>query len=133
MGSPFRGFQNAVLEFQILSDRTQEDEWGNQSPIFDVVQIEAMLEIVTDSTLQRFLQGNQRTEEDAIALSGHCVEPMILPMQIKLESEAALNFNYSPGKFVLTTIGFPWGREGIGKIYEKAEGTRILGWFIPTR
>ncbi|MBD1996007.1 hypothetical protein H6G00_05170 [Leptolyngbya sp. FACHB-541] len=134
MRSEFLGLENAILYFQVLTEDTEPDAFGNvPAPVYKPRKIDAFLKSTTDPGIVRTLQQDPRAEADSVALKGYCVEPMILPSAIVEEMEAELTFNRRPGKFLLISINPPYGRDGIGGLIEKEAGTSIVGWFTPDR
>lgn len=134
MRSEFLGLENATLFFQVLTEDTEPDAFGNvPAPVFKPRKVDAFLKVTTNPDVVRTLQNDPRTEADSIALKGYCVEPMILPSVIAEEMEAELTFNRRPGKFILININPPYGRDGIGGLIEKEAGISIVGWFTPDR
>ncbi|MBE9178601.1 hypothetical protein IQ268_08520 [Oculatella sp. LEGE 06141] len=130
MSGVFAGFENAQIVFETLGEDSEADEFGNSAPVCNQRSVSAKLKLASEST-QRLLQHDPQVERDAIALEGHCITPMILPLNITEETEATLTFNRRSGRFRLVLINPPYGREGIGAIVEQATGTKIVGWFIP--
>jgi hypothetical protein len=132
--SPFSEFANCTLIFQVAGTGVKLDALGNRSPQLDEISVLAMLKIVSAYSLDlRSLQQYQRIEADAVALSGYCVQPNVLPLAIVHGAIAKLTFNQQPGEFRLMLINPPYGREGIGAILEQEAGSKIIGWFIPDR
>lgn len=134
MTSPLKGFENCVLLFQALTTATEVDAFGNAVPLMRSIPVSAAMKLTTNVDLDmKFLQHNQRQEDDAIAISGYCVSPTQLPLEVREETTARLTFNGRPGRFLLSFINAPYGREGIGLILEQSVGTKLLGWFMPDR
>ena len=129
--SDFEELANANLVFALASSGSEPDAFGNVIPIASLIEIRAYLKIVTDRKSPLFLQRNQQSDPDAIAFDGWCVEPMLLPLSIGEQAEAALVWNGNSGKFVLSFINAPYGRSGFGAELEAEIGTRISGWFVP--
>lgn len=125
-------FATSSIAFRALGDgATVEDEWGNVRPVPQLIEVKAFLKLMSAADARDLLQHDQRSEPDARALSGYCVDR--LPDEIQEEAEGGLTWNGKPGKFVLTQINPPYGRSGLGLSTEASLGTKIVGWWIPDR
>jgi hypothetical protein len=133
MSSPLNGFANCTLNFSVPSTQTELDTFGNTVSVSRSLPVVAMMKILIAGLELRLLQQNRREEDDAIALSGYCVSPMSLPVEIEEQSTAKVTFNGRRGEFWLVLINPPYGRAGIGSILNEAIGTKLLGWFVPDR
>lgn len=131
MASPLRSLTNCLIQFQSTTGGVKEDPFGNMSPVFELINVRAFLQVEEVGADKTLFQREQREATDGIPMRGYCVAPKLLPSTITAETEAALTFGDRVGRFIVTAINNPFGRAGIGRKVERIVGTSIYGWFQP--
>lgn len=102
MTSPFSGFENTTLTFQV-ADRTYTiNAVGNRSPNYQPLIIKALLKPPTDySTISRYADEIQQfagADGHAVLLEGYLVEPQAYPQGIEFLMEADIEITVAIGK-----------------------------------
>jgi hypothetical protein len=95
--SPFSGFENTTLTFQV-ADRTYTiNAVGNRSPNYQSLIIKALLKPTTDySTVSRYADEIQQfagADGHAVLLEGYLVEPQVYPQGVDFLMEADIEIN----------------------------------------
>jgi hypothetical protein len=92
MTSPFSGFENTTLTFQIADGTYTINAVGNRSLNYQSLTIKAVLKPSTDtSTVNRYANEIQQfagADGHAVLLEGYLVEPQIYPQGIEFLAEA---------------------------------------------
>ncbi|QKQ75655.1 hypothetical protein [Nostoc sp. TCL240-02] len=102
MSSPFSGFENTILTFQV-ADRTYTiNAVGNRSLNYQPLIIKAVLKPTTDtSTVNRYANEIQQfagADGHATLLEGYLVEPQAYPQGIEFLAEADIEIVVVIGK-----------------------------------
>ena len=100
--SPFSGFDNTILTFQIADGIYTINAVGNRSPNYQPLVIKALLKPPTDySTISRYADEIQQfagADGHAVLLEGYLVEPQVYPQGIEFLMEADIEITVASGK-----------------------------------
>ncbi|MBN3875199.1 hypothetical protein [Nostoc sp. JL23] len=113
MTSPFAGFENTTLIFQVADGTYTTNAVGNRSANYQPLTIIAVLKPTTDySTVNRYANEIQQfagADGRAVLLEGYLVEPQVYPLGIEFLMEANIEINVAidkpeTGRFKLLPI-----------------------------
>jgi hypothetical protein len=100
--SPFSGFENTTLIFQVADGTFTTNAVGNRSFNFQPQIIKAVLKPTTDtSTVSRYANEIQQfagADGHAVLLEGHLVEPQTYPQGVEFLMEADIEIQIAIGK-----------------------------------
>lgn len=102
MTSPFSGFENTTLTFQVADGTYTTNAVGNRSANYQPLIIKAVLKPTTDySTVTRYANEIQQfagADGHAVLLEGYFVEPQVYPQGIEFLMEADIEITVVIGK-----------------------------------
>lgn len=102
MTSPFSGFDNAILTFQVADGTYTTNAVGNRSLNYQPLTIKAVLKPTTDTgTVNRYAQEIQQfagADGHAVLLEGCLVEPQIYPQGVEFLMEGDIEITVAIGK-----------------------------------
>lgn len=102
MTSPFSGFENTTLTFQVADRTYTTNAVGNRSPNYQPLIIKALLKPPADySTISRYADEIQQfagADGHAVLLEGYLVEPQVYPQGIEFLMEADIEIIVAIGK-----------------------------------
>ncbi|MHC5824492.1 MAG: hypothetical protein ACYT04_53800 [Nostoc sp.] len=102
MTSPFSGFENTTLTFQIADGTYTINAIGNRSANYQPLIIIAVLKPTTDySTVSRYADEIQQfagADGHAVLLEGYLVEPQVYPKGVEFLMEADIQITVAIGK-----------------------------------
>jgi hypothetical protein len=102
MSSPFSGFDNTTLTFQVADGTYSTNTVGNRSLNYQSLIIKAVLKPTTDtSTVNRYANEIQQftgADGHAALLEGYLVEPQVYPQGIEFLMEADIEINVAINK-----------------------------------
>lgn len=94
MPSPFLGFDNATLIFQIPTGTYAINSTGGRTPVTAPVSIRALLKPVRDVAQIQYYLGADQTSE---LMRGYLVEPMSLPAGLHLPADGVAEIEIAIG------------------------------------
>ena len=102
MTSPFSGFDNTILTFQIADGTYTINAVGNRSLNYQPFTIKAVLKPTTDyGTVSRYASEIQQfagADGDAVLLEGYLVEPQVYPQGVEFLAEADIEITVAINK-----------------------------------
>lgn len=102
MTSPFSGFENTTLTFQVADGTYTTNAVGNRSANNQPLTITAVLKPTTDySTVSRYADEIQQfagADGHAVLLEGYLVDPTVYPQGIEFLMEADIQITVVIGK-----------------------------------
>ncbi|MEH2384902.1 MAG: hypothetical protein V7K14_03725 [Nostoc sp.] len=102
MASPFSGFDNTILTFQIADGTYTINAVGNRSANYQPFIIKAVLKPTIDySTVSRYADEIQQfagADGHAVLLEGYLVEPQVYPQGVEFLMEADIQITVAIGK-----------------------------------
>ncbi|MFN6572408.1 hypothetical protein [Dendronalium sp. ChiSLP03b] len=102
MTSPFSGFENSVLTFQVADGTYTTNAVGNRSLNYEALTIKAVLKPTTDTgTVNRYAQEIQQfagADGHAVLLEGYLVEPQTYPQGVEFLAEADIEITVAISK-----------------------------------
>jgi hypothetical protein len=102
MTSPFSGFENTTLTFQVADGTYTINAVGNRSLNYQSLIIKAILKPTTDtSTVNRYANEIQQfagADGHAVLLEGYLVEPQVYPQGVEFLMEADIEITVVIGK-----------------------------------
>ncbi|HYW17717.1 MAG TPA: hypothetical protein VE956_00135 [Nodularia sp. (in: cyanobacteria)] len=102
MTSPFSGFENTTLTFQVADGTYTINAVGNRSLNYQTLVIKVVLKPTTDtSTVNRYANEIQQfagADGHAVLLEGYLVDPQIYPQGIEFLAEADIEIVVVIGK-----------------------------------
>ncbi|MEH2393875.1 MAG: hypothetical protein V7K21_20150 [Nostoc sp.] len=101
MSSPFLGFDNTILTFQVADGTYSINAVGNRSLNYQPITIKSVLKPTTDySTVSRYADEIQQfagADGHAVLLEGYLVEPQVYPQGVKFLMEADIEITMAKG------------------------------------
>lgn len=129
--SPLTIAQNSTIEFLLPTGQLTQDEVGN---VIDKKKIYIQKAYLKKRNIQDKTIYIPTDSENLIYVEGYCVQPKKLDLRVNPDQWGVCNYGGLKGRFYLMApINPPHGREGIGAIIEQAVGTKISGWFQPSK
>lgn len=127
--SPFSDLENTRIWFEAaIGDLVKKDD-GNISPAVLMVEVTGFFEQSQKQNIGDRIQ-IPGINLNSIYIEGYCVEPYILPINIKSGGWYRCNFSGSDGHvFILDPINPPYGQLGLGATIEESTGTRLMAIF----
>lgn len=102
MTSPFSGFENTTLTFQVADRTYTTNAVGNRSLNYQSLIIKAVLKPPTEySTISRYAEEIQQfagADGHATLLEGYLVEPQVYPQGVEFLMEADIEITVAIGK-----------------------------------
>ncbi|QLE42218.1 hypothetical protein FD723_18535 [Nostoc sp. C052] len=102
MTSPFSGFENTTLTFQVADGTYTTNAAGNRSLNYQSIVIKAVLKPTADtSTVNRYANEIQQfagADGHATLLEGYLVEPQVYPQGVEFLMEADIEINVAINK-----------------------------------
>jgi hypothetical protein len=102
MTSPFSGFENTKLTFQVADGTYTTNAVGNRSLNYQSLIVKAVLKPTTDtSTVNRYANEIQQfagADGHAVLLEGYLVEPQVYPQGVEFLMEADIEIAVAIGK-----------------------------------
>jgi len=135
MITPFPDFSwQTTLVFKVPTGDLTQAAGGPASAATNRIKVIATLKVKPLTFSHNKLQRPPELDVSALLLEGYCLEPVQLPPSILTQTWAEVTWSGQTGSFYLTDpLNPPYGREGLGALLEASAGTKIMGWFQPSR